>query len=608
MPTKPLTEGLEVYRELLDKRGKPVTRTQLGEPITVRLRIRSLRPEPVTNVAVIDLLPGGFEVVGSSLQPGVSSINGVDYVEVREDRAVFFATVPTQTLEINYQIKSDNRGKFVVPPVFAESMYDRNVKGAWRGRKDERGGSRFGKVKLQTLFTARDFSAVWRPLFVADLRLRSGIWASAALPKPPLTEGIDFSTRVRDRNGDVLRVTLTSDQKYRIWTPLHDISPALIDATVQFEDKYFAQHPGVNPVPVLRAAWNLARSGRARAGASTITMQLARLRFHLHTRTLAGKWRQILCAMELERHYSKHEILEAYLNLVPYGRNIEGAGAASEIYFGKTAARLTEPEAIALSVIPQSPTRRALIVGRENAALTAAQQRWSARAGEHDARELSTEMFRAEARTRTGFSAPHFVRCVLEGKSKEPEIITTLDLSLQQILERRVTNYIAQNRRRGIDNAAALLIDFRTMEVLGQVGSADFPAREIQGQVDGTRRPRSPGSTLKPFVYALALEQGRIHPLTLLKDAPRRFGDYNPENFDREFVGPIRACDALARSRNVPAVALASGIIASDTLRILAQRGCFLPRPESYLRTLIAARRRRSDHGRFGAALRGARE
>ena len=135
MPEKALTEGLEVYRELLDKEGKPVTRTQLGEPITVRLRVRSLRPEPITNVAVIDLLPGGFEVVGSSLQPGVSSINGVDYVEIREDRAVFFATVPTQTLEITYQIKSDNRGQFVVPPVFAESMYDRNVKARGVGGK-----------------------------------------------------------------------------------------------------------------------------------------------------------------------------------------------------------------------------------------------------------------------------------------------------------------------------------------------------------------------------------------------------------------------------------------------------------------------------------------
>ena len=125
---KPLTEGIEVYRELLDKSGKTVTTTQLGDVITVKLRVRSLRSESITNVAIVDLLPGGFEIVSSSLSPGISSINGVDYVEVREDRAVFFATVPTATLEITYQIKSCNRGQFIVPPVFAESMYDRNVK------------------------------------------------------------------------------------------------------------------------------------------------------------------------------------------------------------------------------------------------------------------------------------------------------------------------------------------------------------------------------------------------------------------------------------------------------------------------------------------------
>jgi alpha-2-macroglobulin len=132
---KTITDGLEVYRELLDKAGKPVTSTQLGDVITVRLRVRSLRSESVTNVAVVDLLPGGFEVVGSSLSPGISTINGVDYVEVREDRAVFFATVPTEVLEITYQIKSCNRGNFVVPPVFAESMYDRNVKARGLGGK-----------------------------------------------------------------------------------------------------------------------------------------------------------------------------------------------------------------------------------------------------------------------------------------------------------------------------------------------------------------------------------------------------------------------------------------------------------------------------------------
>ena len=135
IPNKAVTDGLEVYRELLDKSGNPVTSTTLGDVITVRLRVRSLRPESVSNVALVDLLPGGFEIVGTSLSPGISSITGVDYVEVREDRAVFFATIPKETLEITYQIKSCNRGNFVVPPVFAESMYDRNVKARGLGGK-----------------------------------------------------------------------------------------------------------------------------------------------------------------------------------------------------------------------------------------------------------------------------------------------------------------------------------------------------------------------------------------------------------------------------------------------------------------------------------------
>jgi penicillin-binding protein 1C len=404
----------------------------------------------------------------------------------------------------------------------------------------------------------------------AFLGIALGI-AWLALPKPSLTGDIDFSTRVRDRNGNVLRVTLTADQKYRIWTPLSEISPSLVNSTVHFEDKYFGQHPGVNPVPLVRAAWNFLRSGHPRAGASTITMQLARLRFHLHTRTPGGKLRQILYALELERHYSKDQILEAYLNLAPYGRNIEGAGAASEIYFGKTATRLSGPEAVALSLIPQSPTRRALMPGRENELLTAAQRRRSA-----------TEMFRPEARPRTDLVAPHFVQNVLARRPDGTDLTTTLDLSLQQILERRVSDYIAQNRPRGIENAATLLIDFKTMEVLADVGSASFSNKDILGQVDGTRRPRSPGSTLKPFVYALALDQGHIHPLSLLKDAPRSFGDYNPENFDREFLGPIRASDALARSRNVPAVALASELAHPNLYEFLRAADVHLPQPESH--------------------------
>ena len=414
-----------------------------------------------------------------------------------------------------------------------------------------------------------------RAIFVA-MALAS-IWL--ALPKPPLLEGIDFSTRVRDRNGNVLRVTLTADQKYRIWTPLKEISPELIDATLRFEDKYYGKHPGVNPVSLLRATWELAFSRGTHAGASTITMQVARLRYHLQTRTIAGKLRQILYALELERHYSKAQILEAYLNLAPYGRNLEGVGAASEIYFSKSADRVTSAEAVALSVIPQSPTRRALVAGGENARVTNAQQRWYSRS---DTKEIPALTFRAEARVRRQLTAPHFVREILETTTATTDIATTLDLSLQELLEKRVTDYIAQNRDRGIVNAAALLIDFKTMEVLAQIGSSDFANAEIHGQVDGTRRPRSPGSTLKPFVYALALDQGKIHPLSLLKDAPHTFGDYNPENFDREFLGPIRACDALARSRNVPAVTLASDLAHPNFYEFLRDAEVALPKPASF--------------------------
>src|SRR6478672_31742 len=398
------------------------------------------------------------------------------------------------------------------------------------------------------------------------------------LPKPQLLDGISFSQCVRDRNGKLLRVTLSADQKFRIWTPLHDTSPALLDTTLRFEDKYYRHHPGVNPVALLRSALNL-RPGHAQNGASTITMQLARLRYHLYTRTLGGKFVQIVRALELERHYSKAEILEAYLNLAPYGRNIEGIGAASQIYFDKPASRLSRPEAVALSVIPQSPSRRALFVDRDNHSLDSAQSHWYDRAKIN--REFSARLFSARAQRERKFLAPHFVQQIVANEKGRDEIVTTLDLAKQQLIERRIADYIQTNRGRGIQNAAVLLVDTRTMDVLAQIGSADFFSAEIQGQVDGTRAPRSPGSTLKPFVYALALQQGLIHPLSILSDAPHSFGDYDPENFDREFAGPIRACDALARSRNLPAVDLASQLHHPTFYEFLRGAGVKLPRSEA---------------------------
>ena len=402
------------------------------------------------------------------------------------------------------------------------------------------------------------------------------------LPKPPLLEGISFSQSVRDRNGKLLRVALSADQKFRIWTPLARISPDLIDATLRYEDKYYTRHPGVNPLALARCALDLFRFHRVTAGGSTITMQVARLRFHLHTRSISGKLEQIMRALELERHYSKGEILEAYLNLAPYGRNIEGIGAASQIYFDKPASQLSRPQAVALSVIPQSPSRRALHIDRENHSINLAQSSWYDRAKIERNAEFSMRDFQPRMQTEQKFFAPHFVQEVLESSHGRDEIITTLDLEKQQAIERRVTDYVASNRNRSIENAAVLLVDTRTMDVLAQLGSADFNNVTINGQVDGTRSLRSPGSTLKPFVYALALEQGLIHPLSILADAPRSFGEYNPENFDREFLGPIRACDALARSRNIPAVELASHLAHPTLYEFLTAADVHLPKPESF--------------------------
>jgi penicillin-binding protein 1C len=379
-------------------------------------------------------------------------------------------------------------------------------------------------------------------------------------PREPLATRIPSSTAVFDEHGRLLRLTLARDQQYRLWTRLDEVPKELVDALLLHEDQYFYKHAGFNPAALARAALS-SYSGGPRIGGSTITMQLARLMYGLNTRSVGGKLRQIVRAMQLEMCYSKRELLEAHLNLMPYGGNIQGIGAASLIYFDKPAARLDIAESLALALIPQSPARRAPS-GREGEELRQARQRLFARwleehpraadSAQHVAMPLQFGTLRE-----LPFGAPHFTNYVL-AKDAGHAVRTTLDSRLQSLVERVLANYIRERSSTGVHNASALLVDYRDRSVRAMIGSADFDSAAIDGQVNGTLAKRSPGSTLKPFIYALAMDQGLIHPQTVLKDAPTSFGPYSPENFDGRFVGPITATAALTRSRNVPAVALSA--------------------------------------------------
>lgn len=403
------------------------------------------------------------------------------------------------------------------------------------------------------------------------------------VPRPPLQDGLGFSRAVFDREGRLLRLTAAPDQRFRLWVPLARLSPRLVEATLLQEDRWFWVHPGVNPVSLLRGAFRTYLGGGRREGGSTLTMQLARIRYRLDTRTVGGKLLQIWKALQLERHYSKQRLLEAYLNLAPYGRNVEGAGAASLVYFDKEAEQLSLVEALALAVVPQNPGRRVPgdPAGDQERARTALGRRWrTAHPGAPAGAEQPGGALAARAPEALPFLAPHFVDGVLAA-GDEGTVVTTLDARLQRLLERSVRAEVARGRPLGIDNAAALLLDWRSMEVLAAVGSAGFFDAGIDGQVDGTRARRSPGSALKPFVYGLALEQGLIHPRTVLKDSPTRFRGYDPENFDGQFFGPIPAGEALVRSRNVPAVELSTRL-RPGLHDLLVRAGVGALRPEAH--------------------------
>lgn len=395
---------------------------------------------------------------------------------------------------------------------------------------------------------------------------RAWIWGGALAvfliaprlwPQAPLSSQIASSRSVTAVNGELLRLTLASDEQYRLWTPLAEIAPALPEATLLYEDRWFYWHPGVNPWALARAAlasW----LGQRRFGGSTITMQLARRLYRIDSRSVAGKLHQIVAALWLEWRYSKRKLLEAYLNLAPFGGNVEGVGAASLVYFGKPARALSVPEALNLAVIPQNPRKRLAEAAELRAARTRLAQHWARRHPRelHLTNEVALQV-PFKTRAQLPFRAPHAVDALLR-QSSQREIHASLNLAAQSTLERVMNEYLQSRRALGLSNASALLVEASTMQVKALVGSANYHDPTLAGQVNGVLAKRSPGSTLKPFIYALALDQGLIHSGTILKDAPTSYGGFSPENFDGDFVGPVSAQEALIRSRNVPAVSLAA--------------------------------------------------
>jgi penicillin-binding protein 1C len=432
-------------------------------------------------------------------------------------------------------------------------------------------------------------SAAWRVacatlvvllLIVVGLFGGTAYWV-ASLGPPPLGKDLAFSTLVVDRDGHLLRPYTTPEGRWRLPATRESVDPRYVALLVAYEDKRFDTHHGVDVLALGRAASQLLRSGRIVSGASTLTMQVARLLEPRTERTFAAKLRQLVRAIQLERSLSKDEVLALYLSLAPYGGNLEGVRAASLAYFGKEPRRLTLGEAALLVALPQSPEQRRPDRSREAARL--ARDRVLDRVAAAGAVPLD-EVARAkhepvpDGRRPLPMLAPHAADAVVAAMPDRRIHHLTIDATLQKNLEE-----LARERARALGSdisVAILAVDHASGEVLARVASADYFDARRAGQVDMTQAVRSPGSALKPFIYGLGFEDGLIHPETLIEDRAVRYGSYAPENFDLSFQGTVTVRRALQLSLNVPAVAVLDKVGASRFTTRLKQAGGALVLPK----------------------------
>ncbi len=391
------------------------------------------------------------------------------------------------------------------------------------------------------------------------------------------------STVVLDRNGEWLRAFTAPDDMWRLpETSLDAISPRFQTAMLTYEDRWFYHHWGINPVSLAGATFDNLKAGKIVRGGSTITMQLARL-MEPKNRTLPNKLFEMFRAFQLELTYTKSEILTFYFNMLPYGGNIVGSGAAARLYFNKPQSALSLGEAALLAAIPNSPERLRpdRFPERARKARKKVLQRMK------DAGKISKQQLQEagqepipKKRYSLPFKAPHLSRLLVNEQPSQvsqhvgnQRIHTTIDQHYQDTAERILREHLRPLQGQGVSTGSVVIIDTKTREVLAMVGSHDFFDKASEGQVNGTLALRSPGSTLKPFIYALAIDKGIITPRTLLFDVPVDYVGYSPVNFDGKFTGYITAQEALARSLNVPAVNLYAKLGESQLYGLLQQAG-----------------------------------
>ena len=382
-----------------------------------------------------------------------------------------------------------------------------------------------------------------------------GLWALDRVFPPPLPDTLAVSAEVLDRDGALLRAFATKDGYWRLPVGLDQVDKNFVDMLVAYEDKRFWDHEGIDLLALGRAATQLANNRRIVSGGSTLSMQLARLIEPRESRSVGSKLKQMLRALQIERRLTKRQILEQYLTLAPYGGNLEGVRAASLAYFGKEPRRLTVSEAALLVALPQLPERRR--PDKNPAIAQAARDRVLNRMvtagliGEREARRAALDNVAGLRRPLPAFAA-HTANTLLRKAEAGAPLKLTLRKSVQEGLEAVARE--SAGRLGPKLSVAMVLADSRTGDILGSVGSASFFDSSRAGWIDMTRIVRSPGSTLKPFIYGLAFEQGMVAQETMIEDSPADFSGYRPKNFDMGYQGDVSIRQALQLSLNVPAI------------------------------------------------------